>query len=85
MKKLLPHLTLSMLTVFTVLIILDGYNPAAGYLNSDVSKVFDLILIGLSGATAVRAVCSDRRQEAAAEDKENADKREAETAPKENP
>ena len=59
MKNILPHLTLSMLAVFVVLIILDGYNPTAGYLNSDVSKIFDLLLVGLGAATAVRLIRTD--------------------------
>ena len=52
-------MTLSVLAVFLVLIILDGYNPVAGYLNSNVTKVFDLFVIGLSAATAVRLVRRD--------------------------
>ena len=62
MRKVIPHLTLSMLLVFLVLIVLDGYNPAAGYLNSDVAKVFDLILTGICALLAVRVIFDERRQ-----------------------
>ena len=47
MKKIkvyLPHLMISMLLVLFLLVILDGYNPAMGFLNSNVSKVFYLSL-----------------------------------------
>lgn len=58
MKKIkvyLPHLMISMLLVLFLLVILDGYNPAMGFLNSNVSKVFYLALgiIGLINAASL--------------------------------
>ena len=54
-KVLLPHLMISMLLVLFLLVILDGYNPAMGFLNSNVSKVFYLAkgLIGLINAVSL--------------------------------
>ena len=54
-KVLLPHLMISMLLVLFLLVILDGYNPAMGFLNSTVSKVFYLALgiIGLINAASL--------------------------------
>ena len=58
MKKIkvyLPHLMISMLLVLFLLVILDGYNPAMGFLNSNVSKVFYLSLgiVGLINAASL--------------------------------
>ena len=58
MKKIkvyLPHLMISMLLVLFLLVILDGYNPAMGFLNSHVSKVFYLSLgiVGLINAASL--------------------------------
>ncbi|MBQ7534313.1 MAG: hypothetical protein IJT43_01700 [Stomatobaculum sp.] len=46
---------ISMLLVLFLLVILDGYNPAMGFLNSNVSKVFYLALgiIGLINAASL--------------------------------
>ncbi len=44
----LPHLTISMLLVLTALVILDSFNPAMGFLNSNSVKVF-LIMLCLVG------------------------------------
>ena len=54
-KVLLPHLMISMLLVLFLLVILDGYNPAMGFLNSNVSKVFYLSLgiVGLINAASL--------------------------------
>lgn len=59
MKKLriiLSHLLISMLLVLMVLVILDGYNPAMGFLNSNVSKVFYGVLCAVGLFTAVSFV-----------------------------
>ena len=52
-KKSMAHLTISMLIVLAVLVILDGYNPGIGFLNSGAAKVFDLILCAVGMFTAV--------------------------------
>ncbi len=47
MKKIrgiLSHLLISLLLVLVLLVILDGYNPAMGFLNSTVAKVFYIVL-----------------------------------------
>ena len=46
---------ISMLLVLFLLVILDGYNPAMGFLNSNVSKVFYLSLgiVGLINAASL--------------------------------
>lgn len=47
MKKIrgiLSHLLISLLLVLVLLVILDGYNPAMGFLNSAVAKVFYIVL-----------------------------------------
>ena len=49
-----------MLLVFAVRIVLDGYNPVAGYLNSDVAKGYDLALIVFCAILAVQAVHNQR-------------------------
>ena len=51
-RVLLPHLLISLLLVLTVLVILDGYNPAMGFLNSTVSKIYYgfLVVVGLCTA-----------------------------------
>ena len=55
MRKCLAHLLISLLLVLAVLVILDGYNPAMGFLNSDVSKVFYTVLcaVGLFAAVSL--------------------------------
>lgn len=62
MKKLriiLSNLMISMLLVLVVLIILDGYNPAMGFLNSNVSKVFYGVLCAVGLFTAVSLAWQD--------------------------
>ena len=57
MKKImvfLPHLLISLLLVLAVLVILDGYNPAMGFLNSTVSKIFYGVLFVVGLFTAIR-------------------------------
>ena len=56
MKKIrvfLSHLMVSMLLVLAVLVILDGYNPAMGFLNSDVAKAFYVVLCVIGLFTAI--------------------------------
>ena len=56
MKKVrvfFSHLLVSLLLVLVVLVILDGYNPAMGFLNSDVAKIFYLVLCAIGLFTAV--------------------------------
>lgn len=56
MKKVrvfLSHFLISLLLVLVVLVILDGYNPAMGFLNSDVAKIFYLVLCTVGLFTAV--------------------------------
>ena len=52
-KTILSHLMISMLLVLAVLVILDGYNPAMGFLNSTVSKIFYGILFVVGMITAI--------------------------------
>ncbi len=49
----LAHLMISLLLVLVVLVILDGYNPAMGFLNSGVAKVFYMVLCAVGLFTAV--------------------------------
>ncbi len=59
MKKLrliAPHLLISLLLVLMVITILDGYNPAMGFLNSTVSKLFYVALFVVGIYVAVSAV-----------------------------
>lgn len=49
----MAHLLISMLLVLAALVILDGYNPGTGFLNSGVAKVFDLVLCAVGLFTAV--------------------------------
>ena len=53
MKRYAAHLLISLLLVLAVLVILDGYNPAMGFLNSDVSKVFYAVLCAVGLFTAI--------------------------------
>lgn len=62
MKKVtafLPHLLISMLLVLIILVILDGYNPAMGFLNSSTSKVFYCILAAVGLYTAIRLILKE--------------------------
>ena len=52
-RIILSHLMISMLLALAVLVVLDSFNPAMGFLNSDVSKVFYLILCAVGLFTAV--------------------------------
>ena len=49
----LSHLMISMLLALLALVILDSYNPAMGFLNSNVSKVFYAVLCVVGLFTAV--------------------------------
>ena len=55
LRKCLAHLLISLLLVLAVLVVLDGYNPAMGFLNSGVSKVFYAVLcaVGLFAAVSL--------------------------------
>ena len=53
MKIIFSNLMISMLLVLAVLVILDGYNPAMGFLNSTVSKIFYGILFAVGMFTAI--------------------------------
>ena len=53
MKAICSNLLISMLLVLAVLVILDGYNPAMGFLNSTVSKIFYGILFVIGLFTAI--------------------------------
>ena len=56
MRKLrlcLAHLLISMLLALVALVILDGFNPAMGFLNSDVTKIFYAVLCAVGLFTAV--------------------------------
>lgn len=53
------HLLISLLLVLAVLVILDGYNPAMGFLNSNVSKVFYGVLCVVGLFTAVSLAWRD--------------------------
>lgn len=52
-RAFVSHLLVSMLLVLVVLVVLDGYNPAMGFLNSGVSKIFYLVLCAIGLFTAV--------------------------------
>ncbi len=59
LRIILSNLMISMLLVLVVLIILDGYNPAMGFLNSNVSKVFYGVLCVVGIFTAVSLAWQD--------------------------
>ena len=52
-KRCLAHLLIAMLLALAVLVVLDGYNPSMGFLNSDMTKVFYLVLCVVGLFTAV--------------------------------
>ena len=52
-RSFVSHLMISMLLVLAVLVILDEYNPAMGFLNSNVAKVFYAVLCIVGLFTAV--------------------------------
>ena len=59
LRIILSNLMISMLLVLVVLIILDGYNPAMGFLNSNVSKVFYGVLCVVGIFTAASLAWQD--------------------------
>ena len=52
-RRCLAHLLIAMLLALAVLVVLDGYNPAMGFLNSDVTKIFYAVLCAVGLFTAV--------------------------------
>ena len=52
-RRCLAHLTISMLLALIALVILDSFNPSMGFLNSDVSKIFYLVLCAVGLYTAI--------------------------------
>lgn len=59
-KLILSHLTISMLLVLLVLVVLDAFNPAMGFLNSDATKIFYLALCAAGLFTAVSEAWEER-------------------------
>ncbi len=59
-RSFLSHLMISMLLVLVLLVILDGYNPAMGFLNSNVAKIFYGVLCIVGLFTAVSLAWMDR-------------------------
>ena len=62
LKAFLPHFLISLLLVLVVLVILDEYNPAMGFLNSGVSKVYFGILFAVGMYVAIRLITENQRQ-----------------------
>ena len=63
MKKIrgiLSHLLISLLLVLVLLVILDGYNPAMGFLNSTVAKVFYIVLFATGLFAAITLAWQNR-------------------------
>ena len=52
-RRIMAHLMISLLLVLAALVILDSFNPAMGFLNSDVSKVFYAVLCAVGLFTSV--------------------------------
>lgn len=52
-KRIVAHLMISMLLVLAALVVLDSFNPAMGFLNSEVTKVFYSLLCVVGLFTAV--------------------------------
>ena len=52
-RVFVSHLMISMLLVLAVLVVLDEYNPAMGFLNSNVAKIFYAVLCAVGLFTAV--------------------------------
>ena len=52
-RIILSHLMISMLLALAVLVVLDSFNPAMGFLNSTVSKVFYVLLCAVGLFTAI--------------------------------
>ncbi len=59
-RNILSHLMISMLLVLLLLIILDSCNPAMGFLNSNVTKVFYGVLCAVGLFIAVSLAWMDR-------------------------
>ncbi len=65
MKKLkawLPHLGISMLLVLVLMVVLDEYNPAMGYLNSNTAKIYMLLLSAVCLTVCMLSVIDNRKQ-----------------------
>ncbi len=52
-RRAMAHLMVSLLMVLASLVVLDSFNPAMGFLNSDVSKVFYAVLCAVGLFTAI--------------------------------
>ena len=52
-RRIAAHLTIALLLVLAALVGLDGFNPAMGFLNSTVSKVFYVLLCAVGLFTAI--------------------------------
>ena len=52
-RRIAAHLTIALLLVLAALVVLDGFNPAMGFLNSTVSKVFYVLLCAVGLFTSV--------------------------------
>ena len=52
-RRCLAHLLIAMLLSLAVLVVLDGYNPSMGFLNSDMTKIFYLALCAVGLFIAV--------------------------------
>ena len=67
MKKLkawLPHLGISMLLVLVLMVVLDEYNPAMGYLNSNTAKIYMLLLSAVCLTVCMLSVIENRKRPA---------------------
>ncbi len=62
-KKLLPHALFIMAVMFTVLNILDSYNPAMGFLTSSLSKWLLVIFCVTAALGAIIMIIRDRTWE----------------------
>ena len=52
-RRVAAHLTIALLLVLAALVALDSFNPAMGFLNSTVSKVFYVLLCAVGLFTAI--------------------------------
>ena len=59
-RLILSHLTVSLLLVLLVLVVLDAFNPAMGFLNSGATKVFYLVLSAVGLYTAISRAWEER-------------------------
>ena len=62
LKAWLPHLAISMLMVLVVLVVLDEYNPAMGYLNSNTAKLYMLLLCAVCLVVCMLSVADNLKQ-----------------------